>query len=467
MLTMGNYLEMLRASYPEEVVTIDEKVNPADFEVTAILKRLELAGKYPIVYFSRPLNLKGEVSEFPIVTNVFATREYCALAMGLTPEQSKLPLALEYGSRESKVLPPVKVPKKEAPVKQVVKVGNEIDLREFPIVRHHDMDLGPYIDMIPIMRDPDKGAYNACFQRTVYKDTHRLGLYMSPRHNWEIVRRNEARGIATPVVVLISHHPAFSLGALNDVSFETDDYGVIGSIMGENLRLTSSETWGEDFLVPADADILVEGEVVPGLREIEAPFGEFTGYFGPQRLSWVIEVKAITHQEKAVYQDIFVSHADNWLLGSVAKEATVYDRIRAFIPGVKAVHMPNSGCGRFNCYISIDKKAPGESKQAALIALGAVHFIKNVIVVDADLDPFNEEEVLWAVATRVQADADIDIIREAPGSNLDPSIKGDVATTKMIIDATMPIDRPFAKRVEVPPEAISRMEPLLKQKGLL
>jgi len=237
--------------------------------------------------------------------------------------------------------------------------------------------------------------------------------------------------------------------------------------MGENLRLTSSETWGEDFLVPADADILVEGEVVPGLREIEAPFGEFTGYFGPQRLSWVIEVKAITHREKAVYQDIFVSHADNWLLGSVAKEATVYDRIRAFIPGVKAVHMPNSGCGRFNCYISIDKKAPGESKQAALIALGAVHFIKNVIVIDADLDPFNEEEVLWAVATRVQADADIDIIREAPGSNLDPSIKGDVATTKMIIDATMPIDRPFAKRVEVPPEAISRMEPLLKQKGLL
>ncbi len=102
--------------------------------------------------------------------------------------------------------------------------------------------------------------------------------------------------------------------------------------MGESLRLTASETWGDDFLVPADAGILIEGEVVPGHKEIEAPFGEWTGYYGPQRLSWVIDVKAITHQRDAVFQDVFVGHTDNRILGTIPKEGSVYNRVIGFTP---------------------------------------------------------------------------------------------------------------------------------------
>lgn len=466
-MTITDYLDSLKRDYPEEVVTIDDEVNPASFEVTAILRHLELAGKYPLVYFTHPLNLKGEVSKFPLVTNVFASRNRCALALNLRPEQSKLPLALEYGQREACPLPTKIIAKSEAPVKEVVKATDEVDLREFPILRHHEMDLGPYIDMTPIMCDPQSGAYNAAFLRTMYKAPRQLALYMSPRHNWEIVRRNEELGRPTPVVVVVSHHPAFFLGTLNNVAFEVNDYEVIGAVMGGSLRLTVSETWSEDFLVPADADILIEGEVVPGHREIEAPFGEWTGYYGPQRLSWVIEVKAITHRRHAVFQNVFVGHTDNRILGTIPKEGSIYNRIKGFIPNVKGVHLPLSGAGRLSCYISIDKKASGESRQAAIIALSTNHFIKNVVVVDADIDPYNEEEVLWALATRMQADKDVDLLREVPSSNLDPSITGEAISTKVIMDATKPVDRPFAWKLEVPSEAMARVKPLLKKNALL
>lgn len=460
---LTDYVELLKKTHPHEVVTVEEPVNPAAFEVTAVLRHLELAGKYPLVCFTRPLDLHGEVSRFPLVTNVFASRERCALALGLSPDRAKLPLSLEYAAREKNRLAVEAVPAAAAPVKEKVYRGERADLRMFPIVAHHEMDLGPYMDMIPIMRDPVTGGYNACFQRTQYKGPRKLGLHMSPRHNWEIVRRNESEGLPTPVAIVLGHHPAFSLASLNVAPFDTDDYEIMGAIMGEPLRVTPSETWGEAFWVPAEAEIVVEGEVLPKVREIEAPFGEFTGYYGPQRNRWVIEVKAITHRADAVYQNIFTGHRDTAILGEIPKEGALYNRIKGMVPTVRSVCLPHSGCGRFNCYISIDKKTDGESKQAALIALGEIDFVKNVVVVDADIDPFNEEEVLWAVATRVQADEDVDIIKNVKGNVLDPSLKGEILTAKMIIDATRPLSRPFAERIQVPADALERTRELVQR----
>ena len=115
----------------------------------------------------------------------------------------------------------------------------------------------------------------------------------------------------------------------------------------------------------------------------------------------------------------------------------------------------------------MDKKIEGEGKQAALIAMGHSHFVKNVVVVDKDIDPFNEEEVMWCVATRVQADEDVDILENIRGCPLDPSLKGNIMTSKMVIDATKPIERPFPKRLEIPIESLNKVKPLLQGKGLI
>jgi 2,5-furandicarboxylate decarboxylase 1 len=171
----------------------------------------------------------------------------------------------------------------------------------------------------------------------------------------------------------------------------------------------------------------------------------------------VIEVNAITHRREAILQHIFVGHRDNWVIGGIPKEGSLFNVIRGVVPTVKAVHFAISGSCRFNCYISIEKRIDGETKQAALAALGACDFVKNVVVVDADIDVFNEREVLWAIATRVQADRDIDIIKDVKGNTLDPSQTDDILTAKLIIDATKPARRPFPSRVEVPQEAIGRV----------
>ena len=149
-------------------------------------------------------------------------------------------------------------------------------------------------------------------------------------------------------------------------------------------------------MVPADAEMVIEGHVLPNVKEVEGPFGEFTGYYGPQRLRNVIEVSAITHRSDAIFQHIFTGHRDTWVLGGIPKEGSLFNLIRGVVPTVKAVHFPMSGACRFNCYISIDKKVDGETKQAALAALGGCDFVKHVIVVDADIDIYNEEEVMWA-----------------------------------------------------------------------
>ena len=454
---LRDFIAFIEAEHPEELLRISEEISPASFEATAILANLEQKGLFPMVLFERPVNQLGQVSPFPLLTNIYAARKRCALALGLRPDQDLLDLSLEYSRREARRLPPLVVDAADAPVKQVVKTGDEVDLRELPIVRHHAMDPAPYIDMTPVMRDPDLGQYNIAFLRTMYKGPRKLGIHMSPRHNWQICRKHEERDEPTPVVIVVSHHPAFYLGALNVSPFGVDDYELVGSMMNEPLRVVPSQTWGDKFMVPADAELVIEGVIPPNVREVEGPFGEFPGTYGPQRLRWVIDVTAVTHRREAVYQDIFVGHPDNWVLGAIPKEGTLFNRIKGVVPTVKAVHLPNSGTGRFNCYVSIDKKVDGESKQAALIVLGECDFVKNVFVVDADIDPYNEQQVMWAFATRCQADQDVDIIKNVKGNTLEPSQTDDIMTTKMIFDCTRPVRRLFASRVEVPMEVRRRL----------
>jgi len=166
----------------------------------------------------------------------------------------------------------------------------------------------------------------------------------------------------------------------------------------------------------------------------------------------------ISSRHDAIYQDVFVGHRDVWMLGSFPKEGSIYNRIKGVVPGVQGVYLPVSGTGRFHCYIGIDKRVDGESKQAALIALGECDFVKHVVVVDGDVDPYREEQVLWAIATRVQADRDVDVIRNSKGNTLDPSQEDDVMGAKMIIDATKPASRPFEERVRVPAAALERID---------
>ena len=453
---LRSFLDAIRSA--DRLVTVERQVNPADFEVTAVLRKLEERALFPMVLFNRCLNVHGKPSDLGVISNVFGTRERCAAALDLPAHETKFSLSARYAERSRVLLDPVVVPTGKAPVKEVVKTGPQVDLGEYPIVKHHEMDPAPYVDMTVCLKGKGQAFYNTSFQRNMYKGPRKLGLFMAARHNWDIYRRYAEVGEPAPVVLIIGHHPAFYLGSLNIQPYGVDDYRVIGGIMDEPLSLVASETWGDDFLVPADAELVIEGEVRPGVKEAEGPFGEWPGYYGPQRLSQVIDVTAVTHRRDALWQDVFVSHRENWILGGIPKEGEIFEAVRAYVPTVKSVHLPFSGNCRLICYISLDKQEDGDARQAALIALATCDFVKYVVVVDGDVDPFNEGEVLWAMATRCQPNEDTDVIKGVKTSPLDPSIPGHSEGSKMIIDATVPKRRAFAQRTKVPDRVLQRIQ---------
>jgi 2,5-furandicarboxylate decarboxylase 1 len=443
MADLRSFLETAKRAGPESVLEIKEK-HDIKFEVCALVAALEKQRRTPLLLFTNLNTLEGRPSPFPLLTNTFASRRACAMALGLPPEKSGLELAFEFQRREAVRTKPRVVSRKEAPVKEVIAPPN---LHALPILTHHVEDKGPYLTMTWSARDPETGVYNSSFHRCYVRDSRHLVMFFERRHLWEYYLRAERRNEPLPVACVVGHHPAYYLGNCALTGIDEDEYESIGAVMGEPLRLVASETFGEQLLVPADAEMIIEGRLLPHERDVEGPFGDFTGYYGPPTESPIVEITALTHRRDALCMDIFVGHREHALLGAIPKEGSIYRKVQSVVPTVTAVCLPVSGTGRFHCYISIDKRCEGEAKLAAMAALTASELIKHVIVVDKDIDVYDEEQVLWAVATRVDAATDIAIINRVKGSRLDPVHPGKDWGSKMIIDACRSEDIDFPNRI--------------------
>ena len=436
-LDLRSFLRQIEVEAPDQIVRVTREVDP-HFEVTGVLAALEKHRQFPIVIFEK---VKG--AKLPVVTNVHADARRLFRAIGL--KNATLPEFIkEYGSRENKLIEPVMV--SSGPCQEVVLTGNDIDVRTLPILTYHEKDAGRYITAgMEIMRDPDTGVRNAGIYRLMIHDRDTFGIQLSETaHGHYIWQAHERRNIPTPMAVVVGHHPAFYLGCLSFTSLETDELAVCGGVMGEPLEMVRCKTL--DLEVPAHAEIILECEILPHLRKEEAPFGEYPGTYGPQRMNPLVKVKAITMRRDAMYQSSFVGHADNLLLSGIIRSTTIQNTVKLASPKVKAVHMPTSGRCRFICYVAIDKVIEGEPKNAAMAAFAADPFLKYVVVVDKDVNILNDEEVLHAIATRVRADYDIFMVTHAKGSPLDPAsydpAGGSHLVTKMGIDATRKANYP-------------------------
>lgn len=448
-MNLRTFLAELEAKTPEDLWRIGEEVDPA-YEITALVLELERRGEYPVLWFER---VRG--SRFPVVTNVFADRRRYALALGLPPEG----LLEGWVGRGDRRFPPVVRP--TGPVRDVVRTGADVDLEALPVIDHFAEDAGPYItNGIVIARDPDTGVRNASFHRMQRRGRTRLGTSLhSRRHLWDYQRRAEARGEALPVVVVIGAHPLFHFGSgLWKGPIEADEYEVAGGFFGEPLPITPGLTVPVES--PCEAEFVLEGHLLAGVREPEGPFAEFTGYASERSTQHVIEVTAISHRRDAIYQDVVGGiSAEHTQLLAVPQEARMLKVLRQHYPGVRGVSYPQSGTCRLHCYVSFTPTAEGQARNLAMTAFGEDLALKLVVVVDDDVDVYREPEVLWAVATRMQADRDVFVVDNAMGAILDPSTRAGT-TAKMAIDATRPLG-PFPRRHTVPPEALARAALLL------
>jgi UbiD family decarboxylase len=451
--SLGSYLDQIRDD-PAEFRTVSRPVNPLKFDVTAVMAHLDRRGEYPTVQFNNPLNMHGKPSKFPIVTNLWATRERCAEAVGLPRSEAGRQLGSRFAELVGRKREPVVVTRDNAPVQANVYQGEKADMWMLPAVRHFEMDLGAVLTMGLIARAPGEDFYNITFTKTFPETGHRGGFTIHTPHMVRMTKAWERRGERCPVVNVLGHHPGFWLGTLSNTPWGDNEYATAGGFLQESVRLAPSVTWGKDFLVPADAEIIIEGEIVPEERTIVNPFGDISGQYQAQQLAPLMEVTAITHRDGALFQDVFSGHRDHMLLGSIAREGAIFNHLQQKLGTVVAVHMPFSACGRYTAYISIRKTEEGQAKQAGLQAIAHVPNLHVAVVVDEDIDVFNEEQVLWAVNFQVDPRRDIDLIKNLrPGS--DPRGLG---SSRVIIDATRPTHIAFPTRLRVPLEDMERVK---------
>ena len=448
----------MRREYPSEVVAVSKTVNPLNYDVTAIIKQLGALKKFPILIFDQPLNVHGELNDIKLVIGAENSQKKVQVALAVPRDMDRAEMARECLRREANRIPPIIVEKSAAPVKEVVRTGENVDLFELPLMRHHEMDGGPYVDMSSVARDRGSGVYNCSYHRMEVKDRSHTGFLMTLQHMWRIFRGYEEAGEECPVATVIGHHPAYQMGACYGGPFEISEYEIIGGYLQEPLRLVASETWGERLLVPADAEIVIEGALLPGKRMVEGPFGEVNGYLGVQgfQQSAHYEVRAITRRHGAMHTSILTPEGDKpWM--DLAREGAYLRRAREAVPGVQTV----CASGRhalLNVFISMKKLSEGDPGRAAAAVL-TWDWAKNVFVFDEDIDVYNPTEILWALATRVQPHRQISIINDIMrGSLLDPSMDHPRRTSVMIIDATQPLDRPFSPVSKCPDEALARIK---------
>jgi 2,5-furandicarboxylate decarboxylase 1 len=450
-LSLATYLATIH-DRPSELRSVSRPVNPANFDVTAILEHLDRRKEYPAVLFEHPSNLHGQPSDFPLLTNLWGTRARCAEMLGLQPHETGRELGLRYAELMQRRIEPVVVDAGNAPVQAHVYQGQQADMWMLPIVRHFEMDLGAVLTMANVMHAPGSDAYNISFIKTFPEAGQRGGLTIHSKDMGRMLREWQRVGQNVPIIAILGHHPAFWLGSLGLTPYGTNEYSTVGAFLGEPLRLAPSVTWGREFLVPADAEIIIEGELLAGEQTVVDPFGEITRLYQAQELAPVMQVSAITHRAGAIMQDVFSGHAEHFLLGLIPREGSLLNQLNRQSGDVSAVHLPHSGNGRSTCYVSIDKHDEGQPKLVALQAFAHAPMFQMVVVVDDDIDVFNEEDVLWAINTYVDPARDVSLINNAGGSSERAG-----GNTRIIIDATRPSHIAFPTRLRVPPEALERV----------
>jgi 2,5-furandicarboxylate decarboxylase 1 len=280
---------------------------------------------------------------------------------------------------------------------------------------------------------------------------NRLGILILPRHLNHFFRAAEAAGRPLEVAIAIGLDPILLLASQAIAPLGFDEYTIASALYDKPLELVKGDT--VDIEVPAQAEIVLEGRLLPGVREIEGPFGEYPKYYGPASPKPVIELTAMTTRRNPIFQTIVAATMEHLLLGAIPRECGMLQVIRNAVPNVRAVHLTPGGTCRYHTVVSLDKQNEGEARNVMFAAFSSSQEIKRVVVVDKDVDIFDPIDVEWAMATRFQAGRDAVIVERALGNKLDPS-SSDGLSDKLGIDATVPLDAPPGRfeRIRIPGE---------------
>jgi 2,5-furandicarboxylate decarboxylase 1 len=457
---LRTYLADLTKHDPRQLKIVEDEVDP-EFEAAALVHKMERDTAFPgfpAVLFK---NIKG--SPIPCLLNLHATYDRVAYAIGTDVKG----MVEEYAKREGSPIPTTLVSSDKAPVHEVVLQGDDIDVTKLPTLIHQELDAGRYItSAAAITRDPDSGRLNAGIFRHQVQGPKQVGFMSNPAHQTSYILRNyRDRGERMEVALVLGHHPAMLMAAVSKLPGIGGELEVMGGLLGESVEVVNCKTNG--LQVPAHAEIVIEGfvDTDPTKVQNEGPFGEYPLYYtrlGP--MPWM-QVTAVTMRKKPIYVDVFNAHKEHLVLGALPRMGGILRRVRDSIPTTTAVNLPLMGI-RSTLFISMKKKVDGEPKIAASAAFSVDPILKHIYIVDDDIDVYDNDQVLWAMTTRFQADRDLIIMPNFLGGHLNPVTYGfhreekGPMETKLIIDCTRPAPpATFPPACRVPPDVVERVQP--------
>jgi len=439
-----------------------------DLEIGGITEIMVKRKGSPTVLFDR---IPGYLPGYRVLGNVIALASEDPVRLSLTLNLPRIESTSEliYVVKQemqkweatAKDYPPELVA--DGPVLEEIHSGEDVDVLKFPAPRWHEKDGGRYIGTGcgVITKDPDTGEVNVGTYRVMVHDRRTVGLYMAPiRHGYSDIRKYHARGEAAPVAITLGHHPVFVLVAGQQIPrgiASAHEYAYIGAIQGRRLPVIKGEVTG--LPIPAESEIVLEGWCRPGDEKVEGPFGEFTGYYGGGTEPAPCMVVERVYCRK---DPIIIGCPPGKMCGFgtlVFRSAQWLHQLEFLgIPGVKMVVA--HPLARSQLVVAcIEQRFAGHAREVGHIV---AHLTKEVgrfvIVVDEDIDPFDFEDVTWAMATRCDPFEDIDTVRKAFSQRLDPLIPQGTPYERLynnraIIDACIPFER---RKTFAPVASLSR-----------
>lgn len=387
-----------------------------------------------------------------------------ALTLGMAPEgYDSMPAYLHtYRERTDNL---ERIPREEVddgPILEHTMEGDDVDLTAFPVPVHHELDGGRYIGTadIVITRDPDDGWVNFGTYRTQVRDETTALSYISPGKDGRLHRDAYLdRGEKCPTIIVCGQDPAVWLASTLSVPSGVSEYEYAGGLKGRPIEVVHGDVTG--LPMPADAEIALEGYLTEA-TDWEGPFGEWPGYYaGGKRLEHVFEVEKIYHRDDPILTCSASNKPPHEHLFErcVSRSSRLWEELEgAGVPGIEGVWVHEVGEGRTFQVVALNQRYAGHAKQAGVLVqhvTPARYAGRWSVVVDADIEPTDLDEVLWAMCTRVDPAQDLEVMERTWTSKIDPMTlgqdPGDDAwfNSRVVVDATIP----YEHRDDFPPVA--------------
>ncbi|WP_433386145.1 UbiD family decarboxylase [Micromonospora sp. KLBMP9576] len=402
---------------------VRSRVDP-DQEVSAVLERLD--GRRSVLF----LDVAG--APFPLAGNLVLDRGDLARAMGCLPHET----TTRYLRGLTAPRPCAPLPGTAAPV-LAHRFDDDVLLSRLPLTVQHEHDAGRYLtSALLVVRDPATGRTNLSINRMLAVGERTLRTLVLPGRLRRILSTAERRGLDLDVAIVVGVDPLLAMASQAPATDPTlDDLEIASALRCTPLPVVACP--GNGLPVPAEAEFVLAGRFRADVREPEGPFGEFPRTYGPSAPAPVIELTGGWHRESPVFQTILSGGREHFLIGGVPREAALLRTLRRAHPEVTAVRLPEAGSCRLHAVVSVRAGSTRSAVDILLATLEGSTVVKHAVVVDDDVDIHDDEQVGWAVATRVQADRDVIVVSGAAGSSLDPSSVGGT-TAKLGLDATVP-----------------------------